>query len=66
MNNEMEEIERYAKSTLGAMPEVIKLLGNHNIDMAKEQFRENTALYLGRTTLPKKNSCAYSTFCVPG
>lgn len=51
---EMEKIEMYAKSTLGGMPEVIKLLGNHNIDMAKEQFRENQVLYLGRTNIPKK------------
>ena len=50
----MDEIERFAVSTLGAMPEVIKLLGNHNVEMAKEQFRENNALYLGRTKLPKK------------
>ena len=50
----MEEIERFAISTLGAMPEVIKLLGNHNVEMAKEQFRENNTLYLGRTKLPKK------------
>jgi alkylhydroperoxidase/carboxymuconolactone decarboxylase family protein YurZ len=54
MSNEMEEIERFARSTLGAMPEVIKLLGNHNVEMAKEQFRENNTLYLGRTKLPKK------------
>ena len=51
---EIEKIESYAKSTLGEMPEVIKLLGIHNIDMAKEQFRENQFLYLGRTNLPKK------------
>ena len=50
----MEEIERFAKSTLGAIPEVIKLLGNHNVEMAKEQFRENNTLYLGRKNLPKK------------
>lgn len=50
----MEEIKRFAKSTLGAMPEVIKLLGNHNVEMAKEQYRENNALYLGRTNLPRK------------
>ena len=31
---EIEKIENYAKSTLGGMPDVIKLLGNHNIDMA--------------------------------
>lgn len=54
MNSEMEEIERFAKSTLGAIPEVIKLLGNHNVEMAKEQFRENNTLYLGRKSLPKK------------
>ena len=51
---EIEKIENYAKSTLGGMPDVIKLLGNHNIDMAKEQFRENQVLYLGRKNLPKK------------
>ena len=51
---EIEKIENYAKATLGGMPDVIKLLGNHNIDMAKEQFRENQVLYLGRTNLPKK------------
>ncbi len=50
----MDEIERFAKSTLGAIPEVIKLLGKHNVEMAKEQFRENNVLYLGRTNLPKK------------
>lgn len=54
MTNKMEDIERFAKSTLGAMPEVIKLLGNHNVEMASEQFRENNILYLGRTKLPKK------------
>ncbi len=54
MNDEMEEIERFAKSTLGAMPEVIKLLGNHNVELAKEQFRENTSMYLGRKAVPKK------------
>ena len=57
MQNDKEEIERielYAKSTLGGMPEVIKLLANHNIEMAKEQFRENQVLYLGRTNVPKK------------
>ena len=54
MADEMEEIERFAKSTLGGMPEVIKLLGRHNVEMAKEQFRENMAMYLGRTALGKK------------
>lgn len=53
-SREMEKIEEFAKSTLGGMPEVIKLLGNHNVDLAKEQFRENTELYLGRTNVPKK------------
>lgn len=50
----MDEIEQFAKSTLGAMPEVVKLLGKHNVEMAKEQFRENNELYLGRTNLPRK------------
>lgn len=50
----MDEIERFAKSTLGGMPEVIRLLGKHNVELAKEQFRENNVLYLGRTNLPKK------------
>ena len=51
---EIEKIESYAKATLGGMPDVIKLLGKHNIDLAKEQFRENQVLYLGRKNLPKK------------
>ena len=51
---EIEKIENYAKATLGGMPDVIKLLGKHNIDLAKEQFRENQVLYLGRKNLPKK------------
>ena len=54
MTDEMEEIERFAKSTLGGMPEVIKLLGHHNVELAKEQFRENTEMYLGRKSIPKK------------
>ena len=49
---EIEKIESYAKATLGGMPDVIKLLGKHNIDLAKEQFRENQVLYLGRKNLP--------------
>ena len=51
---EIEKIENYAKATLGGMPDVIKLLGKHNIDLAKEQFREKQVLYLGRKNLPKK------------
>ncbi len=50
----MEEIERFAKSTLGELPEVIKLLSNHNVELAKEQFRENVTLYLGRKSLSRK------------
>ncbi len=54
MTDEMEEIERFAKSTLGGMPEVIKLLGHHNVELAKEQFRENNEMYLGRKYVQKK------------
>ena len=52
--SDMDEIEKFANETLGGLPEVIKLLGNHNVEMAKEQFRENNSMYLGRINLPKK------------
>ncbi len=52
--SKMGEIEKFANGTLDSLPEVIKLLGNHYVDMAKEQFRENNSMYPGRTNLPKK------------
>jgi len=54
MNNDIDEIEKFAKLTPGAVLEVIKLLGKYNVEMAKEQFKENNELYLGRNNLPKK------------
>ena len=54
MNRDLEEIKRFAVSTLGEMPEVIELVGNFSTEMAKEQFRENLTLYLGRKNVPNK------------
>lgn len=54
MNRDLEEIRRFAVSTLGEMPEVIELVGNFSTEMAKEQFRENSTLYLGRKNVPNK------------
>jgi alkylhydroperoxidase/carboxymuconolactone decarboxylase family protein YurZ len=54
MSNRFEEIDTFAKSTLGGTPEAIKVLGILNEEMALEQFTENTKLYLGRTMTPRK------------
>jgi len=54
MNRDLEEIRRFAVSTLGEMPEVIELIGNFSTEMAREQFRENSTLYLGRKNVPNK------------
>jgi alkylhydroperoxidase/carboxymuconolactone decarboxylase family protein YurZ len=54
MSNRLEEIDAFAKSTLGGTPEAIKVLGILNEEMALEQFTENTRLYLGRTMTPRK------------
>ncbi|MHB1709138.1 MAG: hypothetical protein ACYCT2_06670 [Thermoplasmataceae archaeon] len=54
MNRDLEEIRKFAVSTLGEMPEVIELVGNFSTEMAKEQFRENSTLYLGRKNVPNK------------
>ena len=54
MNRDLEEIKRFAVSTLGEMPEVIELVGNFSTETAKEQFRENLTLYFGRKNVPNK------------
>ncbi len=51
-----KEIEEFAKTSLGEMPEVIKLLAKYNENVAIEQFNENIKLYLGRENIPKKIS----------
>ena len=51
-----KEIEEFAKSSLGEVPEVIRLLFKYNEDVAVEQFNENLSLYLGRHNLPLKIS----------
>ncbi len=50
----MEEINNFAKATLGKLPEIVGLLGRINKELAIEQFRENKTLYLGRTHLEGK------------
>ncbi len=50
----MDEINNFAKATLGKVPEIVGLLGNINEDLAMEQFRENQSLYLGRKSLDSK------------
>ncbi|MEM0155819.1 MAG: carboxymuconolactone decarboxylase family protein [Thermoplasmataceae archaeon] len=50
----MEQINNFAKATLGKVPEIVGLLGNINEDLAMEQFRENQSLYLGRKSLDPK------------
>ena len=54
MTDGMKEIHDYAKATLGKVPEVVDLLGRINENLAKEQFRENKALYLGRKNVERK------------
>ena len=50
----MEEINNFAKATLGKLPDIVGLLGKINKELAMEQFRENKTLYLGRTHLEGK------------
>ncbi len=38
MTNDMEEIERFAKSTLGAIPEIIKLLADILFSLKLRRF----------------------------
>jgi alkylhydroperoxidase/carboxymuconolactone decarboxylase family protein YurZ len=54
MTKEFDEIKKFAVSTLGEMPEVIKLLDRFDEKAAIEQFNENLNLYLGSKNLPKK------------
>lgn len=54
MTKEFDEIKKFAESTLGEMPEVIKLLDRFDEKAAIEQFNENLNLYLGSKNLPKK------------
>ncbi|MGC8620168.1 MAG: carboxymuconolactone decarboxylase family protein [Thermoplasmata archaeon] len=54
MSKEFDEIKRFAESTLGELPEVIKLLDKFDEKAAIEQFNENLNLYLGGKNLPKK------------
>ncbi len=56
MTTTYKEIEEFAKSSLGEMPEVIKLLAKYNENAAVEQFNENMTLYLGRRNIPVKIS----------
>jgi alkylhydroperoxidase/carboxymuconolactone decarboxylase family protein YurZ len=56
MTTTYKEIEEFAKSSLGEMPEVIKLLAKYNENAAVEQFNENMTLYLGRRNIPTKIS----------
>lgn len=48
MTTGMEEINNFAKTTLGKVPEIVDLLGKIDENLAIEQFRENKILYLGR------------------
>jgi alkylhydroperoxidase/carboxymuconolactone decarboxylase family protein YurZ len=54
MDTGMEEINNFAKATLGKVPEIVGLLGQRNEELAMEQFRENKTLYLGRRHLEGK------------
>ncbi len=54
MAKEFDEIKKFAESTLGELPEVIKLLDKFDERIAIEQFNENLNLYLGGKNLPKK------------
>ncbi len=54
MNDPTGDISTYARETLGKIPEVVEYLSTIEPELAREQFRENMALYLGRKALPKK------------
>jgi len=54
MTSGIDEIRRFAESSLGELPEVIGLLAGCDEAAAVEQFNENIALYLGRDNIPKK------------
>jgi len=54
MTTKFDEIKKFAESTLGELPEVIKLLNKLDENTAIEQFNENINLYLGGKNLPKK------------
>lgn len=54
MSSKLEEIDTFARGTLGATPEAIRILGKINEEMAEEQFTENMRLFLGRSMTPRK------------
>ncbi len=54
MTEEFDKIKEFAESTLGELPEVIKLLDKFDEKAALEQFNENLNLYLGGKNIPKK------------
>jgi len=54
MTNRLKEIDGFAKSTLGETPKIVELLGILKEEMAEEQFRENSFLYMGRVYTDKK------------
>ncbi|MGC8562801.1 MAG: carboxymuconolactone decarboxylase family protein [Thermoplasmata archaeon] len=54
MSSKYEEVKKFAEQSLGEMPEVIELLFGIDEDSAMEQFQQNNALYLGRSSLPLK------------
>jgi Carboxymuconolactone decarboxylase family. len=54
MSSNYEEVKKFAEQSLGEMPEVIELLFGIDEGSAMEQFQQNKALYLGRTSLPLK------------
>ncbi len=54
MDKKLNELDEFARSTLGETPELVEMLGILNSESAEEQFQENLILYLGRKNLPKK------------
>ncbi|MEM0134095.1 MAG: carboxymuconolactone decarboxylase family protein [Thermoplasmatales archaeon] len=54
MSSNYAEVKKFAEQTLGEMPQVIELLFGIDEGSAMEQFLQNKALYLGRSSLSLK------------
>ncbi|MGC8617926.1 MAG: carboxymuconolactone decarboxylase family protein [Thermoplasmata archaeon] len=54
MSQNYDEVKKFAKQSLGEMPQVIELLFKLDEESAMEQFKQNQVLYLGRSSLSLK------------
>jgi alkylhydroperoxidase/carboxymuconolactone decarboxylase family protein YurZ len=54
MSVDVYDLEKYVQSNFGGELQAVNLLSKYNENLAKEQFRENTSLYLGRRHLSHK------------